>query len=250
MTLTGRLRADIDVDIAVIGEADFRPLGRIAHRDLEIVGEADAAKPALPRGIRAPGREAGVVHLRQRRIQHHREVAGVVGLADGRRVRHRRWRHHVAPAQLRAVDIELARGGVDQPFEQIVALGTPCATIGVHRHRVGEHAEHVGMDLLEVVDAGEHGAAGQRRDVRRERRKIGAHVGEVARAQREEFSVRVDRQLAQRDVVAAMRVGQERLAALRCPLHRPPQLARRIAGQHMFGVEEQPSCRSRRRHRA
>ena len=31
--------------------------------DLEIVGEADAATPALPRGRRAPGGEAGVVHL-------------------------------------------------------------------------------------------------------------------------------------------------------------------------------------------
>ncbi len=39
-------------------------------------------------------------------------------------------------------------------------------------------------------------------------------------------------------IVAALRVGQERFAAIRCPLHRPSQLARRIAGQHVLGIEE------------
>ena len=32
--------------------------------------------------------------------------------------------------------------------------------------------------------------------------------------------------------------AQERLAAVRCPFHRPPELARRIAGQHVLGVEK------------
>ena len=41
------------------------------------------------------------------------------------------------------------------------------------------------------------------------------------------------------DVVAAMRVGQERLAALAGPLHRAAQLARGVAGQRVLGVEEQ-----------
>ena len=135
--------------------------------------------------------------------------------------------------------LQFARRGVHQAFHQVVRLRPPGAAIGIHRHGVGEHAEHVGIDRLEAVDAGEHAGAGEGGNERREIRKIRAHVGNVARAQRQELAVGVERHLAQRDVVAALRVGQERLAAFGRPFHRPPQLARRVTSQHVFGIEEQ-----------
>ena len=153
-------------------------------------------------------------------------------------MRHRRWRHHVAPAQFRPVDAEFARRGIDQAFQQVIAFRPTGAAVGIDRHRVGEHAEYVRVDRLEAVDAGQHIAAGESRDIRREGRKIGAHVGNVACAQCQELSVRVDRQLARRDIVAALRVAEERLATIRCPLHRSTELARSVTGQHVLGVEE------------
>ena len=41
------------------------------------------------------------------------------------------------------VMLELARGGIDQPLDQIGRLRPPGAAIGAHRHRVGAHALHV-----------------------------------------------------------------------------------------------------------
>src|SRR5690606_17027776 len=38
MTLAGRLRADIDIDEAVLGEADFRAFGRRTAGGLKIIG--------------------------------------------------------------------------------------------------------------------------------------------------------------------------------------------------------------------
>ena len=43
VALAGGLGADIDVDEAVIGEADLRAFGRVAAGGLEVVGQADAA---------------------------------------------------------------------------------------------------------------------------------------------------------------------------------------------------------------
>ena len=55
-----------------------------------------------------------------------------------------------------------------------------------------------------------------------DRADIGAHVGEVADAQREEFALLVERQLALGEGVARLAVAEERLGAGRHPVHRPP----------------------------
>ena len=146
--------------------------------------------------------------------------------------------HHVAAAQFDPVDTQFAGGGIDQALDQIVAFGTAGAAVGVHRNGVGEHAEHVGVDRLEAIDAGEHAGAGEGRDKGREGGQIGAHVGNIACPQRDEFAVGVDRQFAERQVVAALGVAEEGLAAVGCPFHRAPEFAGGVTGQHMFGVEK------------
>ena len=50
------------------------------------------------------------------------------------------------------------------------------------------------------------------------------------------------------DMVAALRVGEEMLAAVGDPLHRPAELLRRLHRQRIFPVVEALWCRSRRRH--
>ena len=119
---------------------------------------------------------------------------------------------------------------IDQALQKDRRLRPAGAAIGVHRHGVGEDADHVGVDRLEAIDARQHLGARHGRDHRREGGIIGAHVGDVAGAQRQEPAILVQRQLDIGDVVAALRVAQERLAALTGPLHRAAELARGVAG--------------------
>ena len=59
----------------------------------------------------------------------------------------------------------------------------------------------------------------------------------VCDAQREELAVLVERELGVRDVVAAVRVGEERLAALGGPLDRAVDVLRRPDHRGLFGVQ-------------
>ena len=154
-------------------------------------------------------------------------------------MRHRLGQNHVLTTDLDPIHAQLARRGIDQPLHEIVALRPPGAAIGIHRHRVGEHADDIGIDRLEPIDAGQHTGARTGRDEGREVGQRGAHIRHVAGAQREEMPLGIERDLTQRDVVTAMRVRQERLRARRGPFHRPSQLARRVAGQRMLGINEQ-----------
>ena len=63
MPLPGGLGADIDIDKAVIGEADLRPLGRIAAGGLQVVRQPETAPLAPRRRLRLAGGEAGVVDV-------------------------------------------------------------------------------------------------------------------------------------------------------------------------------------------
>ena len=239
MALAGGLGADIDIDKAVIGEADFRPFRRVAAGRFQIVGQADATLLALRRGSGPAGRETGEIGMLQRCVQHMGKFTAVIGLAHRCAVRHRRGWHHVAPAEFDPVDLHLARCRVDQALDQVIRLRSAGAAIGVHRRGVGEHADDVGVDCLEAVDAGQHAGAGVGRDIRREGGQIGAHVRYIAGAQRQELSLGVHGDLADRHIVATLGVAQERLASLRCPLHRASQLSRGVAGQHVLGIQEQ-----------
>ena len=165
VSLSGRLRADIHIDKAIVGEADFRPFGGIAHGDFQIICEANATPFAAPRSLRTSGGEAGVIHPRECRIEHGGRVAGIVGLANGRGMRHRRLRNHVAPAQFRPVYVEFARRGIDQTLQQVIAFGATSASVGIHGIVWVNTPSTVGVDLLEAVDAGQHGAAGERQEM-------------------------------------------------------------------------------------
>ena len=54
MTLPCRLRADVNIDAAIVGKADLRALGGIAAGRLQIVRKSDAASLAAFRRLGAP----------------------------------------------------------------------------------------------------------------------------------------------------------------------------------------------------
>ena len=162
-------------------------------------------------------------------------VADVVLQRDRRLVRERR--DEVAPADLGRVDLHLARRGLDQPLDDVGRLGAAGAAIGVHRRGVGEHRGHFAVDDRRRVLAGEQRRVQDGRDARGERGEIGAHVRRRVHAHGEELAVLVQRELGLGDVVAAVRVGHERLGALGGPLHRPVHLLRRPGDDDVLGVE-------------
>jgi hypothetical protein len=70
-----------------------------------------------------------------------REGAAVVALAHGGDVGHGDCGTMLRRRISIAVDPHLARRGVDQPLDQVVASGPAGAAVGVNRHGVRQHAE-------------------------------------------------------------------------------------------------------------
>src|SRR5436309_2742380 len=89
-----------------------------------------------------------------------------------------------------------------------------------------------GMTAMHARDA----ADVVRPRARAARREIRADVQRDGDAKPEELAVRVERQLRRRDVVAAVLVGDEPLAAIRRPLHRTAEPLRDPEHQHVLGV--------------
>ena len=75
-----------------------------------------------------------------------------------------------------------------------------------------------------------------RRHHRPDRGEIGAHVGEVAHAHREEIARLVERQLALDDRAAPLLVGQEAVRALVAPFDRAAERPRRVQDRDVFGI--------------
>ena len=89
VTLAGALGAHVDIDEAVIGEADLGALGIRATGRLEVIGRTNAALETTLLACRAAGREPGPIHLVHRVIQNAVELAAIVGLVHCGDVRHR-----------------------------------------------------------------------------------------------------------------------------------------------------------------
>ena len=223
-----------DLDLAGVGEADLGTLPQAHARaeraddrrrgdaaGLDVAGDADAAQPAAPLGFRLAGREALVVGELERLIQRRLVVARVVHEGHRRLVREGVLRDEVLPAELGRVHPDLARRLVEQDLEQERGLGPAGAAVGVHRRGVGVVGLHVGVDRRRLVLAGQQRRVEVGRDAGAEGGHVGADVRLRVHPQRQDVALLVGRELGVGDVVAAVRVGEEGLAALRGPLHRP-----------------------------
>ena len=240
VALAHRGRAGVDRHRAVGVHADLRGVGvdrgvRAAGH-LDRVGDAEATELAARARLGAALLEAGVLGDRQRQVHAAREVAAVVGEHQPGLERHRGGRDQVPAPQLDRIDAELARGDVDHALDRERRLGPAGAAIGAGGRGVGEHAGGLMVDggrrvhaghAADVVGAGPRAALGE----------IGADVEVDRHAQRQELAVAIEGQLGGGDVVAAVLVGDEPLAPVRRPLHRPPQPARRPQHQDHLGID-------------
>ena len=216
-------------------EADLRPFRRPARRLLDDVGDADPAQFPARAGLGPPAVEARVVDHVQRHVHVLFELAGIVIEDQTGLERQRVFRDVVAPPDLRRVDPQLRRGGVDHALDGVGRLGPARAAIGPGRGGVGEHAGHVGVDRGRLVRPGQR-AEVVGRGMRPEQREVGAEIGDRGDAECEERPVLVQRELGGRDVVARLVVGHEALGAVAGPLHGSAQLLRRVEAKDVLAI--------------
>ena len=227
-------------DLARFVEPGARPerprdVGGRDAAGLDIGRVAQAAELPALFGLLAPRLEPRDIGELQRVSECRVVVAGVIAQRDRRLVR--KLLDEIAPANLDAVDPQLARGGIDQPLHDIGRLGTPGAAEGVHGRGMGKYRRDFAIDRRRRVLPGEQRRVKDGRNAGSERREIRPHVGGGHDPHRQEFPVLVERELGLRHVVAAMRVGLEGLDPLRSPLDRAVQLPGRPREHHFLSVE-------------
>ena len=231
-----RLRADQQRHAAIVLEADLGALVRRAARGFHEAGHADAAQPAtllatVAAARRNPAWSAATIAIV--------EIGGEAAAVDhgAKRLAIGKLAHQVAPAQFDRIEPAAPRGLVDQALDHVVHFRLAGAAIGVDRHGVGEHAVHVHEDRRNDIAAAHRIRRRVGGAARPAGRQIGAEIGHRRDVQRQEASVRIQRQPRARDVVAALRGGDEILGALAHPLHRPAECARRPQQHHPFGIQ-------------
>ena len=235
-------RADrVDTDLSRFPQADARAerADRRRGRDaagLDEGGEADSAQLALGRRSRLARSHALVVGVDQRLVERARVVADVIGHDDRRLVRERG--DEVLAAEFGGVAAGFARGKLHQALDHEGRLGTAGAAIGVDRRRGGVDRIHLGVDRGDVVLARQQRRVEIGRHRRGEGGEIRAHVGERVDAHARHLARCVHRQLSMGRVVAAVRVGEERLGAVGGPLDRTVDLLGRPGADRLLGVDE------------
>ncbi len=193
-----------------------------------------AQHAALGRGGLAR-RETRDVRDLHRVVERRVVVADIVGQRDRRRVRE--LADEIASPNLVLRDSRVHGGLVDDALDHVRRLGPARAAIGVDRRRIGERRRHLAEDRRRRVLAGEQRRIENRRNAARERRQVRAHVGGGLHAKGQELAVLVQRQLDVRHVVAAVRIGEECLAAIGRPLDRAIHFLRRPHQCGFLGVQ-------------
>ena len=209
----------------------------IAAGPFQESGQAAPAQASACTRLGSTRLKARPVRQHQPLVQHAFKLPAVIDLPHGVGVGHLLGPHHVATAQLRAVQAHLAGGGVHQPLHQVDGLGPTGATVGPGGRVVGEHRAQPQADAGHVVNAG----ADQRPDVQRNGQGrvagIGPHVGQRAHPQGQDATLRVQGQLGVAVLAAALHGGHKVLHALGLPLDGAAQL-QGGPGQHdVFRVD-------------
>ena len=164
------------------------------------------------------------------------EIAAVVGDAGLRLVRHGGRRDEIAPPDLDRVDADDLRGAVEQLLDQIGRLRPAGAAIGRERRGVGEHGLADGEHRRNLIDAGRKPQREQRHH-HRGAEHVRAHGVQRVDAHAQNLAVLVERQFAGDDLVAAVRIAEQRFRARRHPFHRAPaDAARRPHHQRVLGI--------------
>ena len=132
----------------------------------------------------------------------------------------------VPPADLLPGQAKLARRSIHEPLHDVTGLRAAGTPVGGNGHGVGVEAAHGVIEGRYPVDGPSDTPAGHGRHEGPHRRAVGAEVSERLDVEAEHPTVRIQRQLRFREVVAAVRVGEEHFRAVTVPLHRATEVPR------------------------
>ena len=170
---------------ALADRADPLRRGDAADLDVRATGPArGACRGTSPRP--SLGLEVGVAGRRQRLVERRLVVARVdvdlraaAGGAEPRRVLVRELvgRDEVLAPDLGLVHADLVGEQVHRPLDDVRRLGPAGAAVGVDERGVRVDADDLGVDVRDLVAAGQDAAVERRRDARADRREAAAEVG-------------------------------------------------------------------------
>src|SRR5205823_3555350 len=106
VALAGGLRAGNHLNAAVAGDGEHDALEWRSDRRLDIVGEPDAAQPAVAPARLAALREARPIRTRERGFHVAAKVAAVIGEAHRGTIRQLLLADQVAPPDVDPVDVQ------------------------------------------------------------------------------------------------------------------------------------------------
>ena len=238
MALAVGLRADVNVDAAVIRELDLRGLAFVAEYRFDVVADADAAQLAVGSRFRLARVEAGHVGFGFGASQHAREFADIEGLPSEVPIGEFLRRNEVPPAQFERVDAERPGGVVHQPLDHVDRLGSARAAVGVNGRRVGVVAPYLEKHRRDVVNAREDLLRDLRLDRLTEVRILRAEIAVGFGTVGQKLEILVECGLDQRDKVSSGIVQQHRFRSARLPMHRPPGDARCVGDGKILRIHE------------
>ena len=205
---------------------------------LNIGGNTNAPQFSMGSRRSPPRLKTRPIRSLHRHIQRREIIAAVILQRDRRLVRELIRPDEIAPTNGNLVDPRLARRHIDQPLNQEGRLRPASAAIGIHRHGVGEHRLHLGIDRRRLVAAGQQRGVEIGRHRGGEGGKISAHIGLRYHTKAQESALFIQGQLSLGDMIPAMRIGHEGFSAVRRPLDRQIHLGRRPGDGRLFDVME------------
>ena len=133
---------------------------------------------------------------------------------------------------------QVPAAAADQTLQKVGGFRPARTTVGIHRRGIGKPGVHLHINLRAGVLARQKRGVQNGGHGRCEGGQVGTHVGIGVHTHGEKFAVLVHRHFRVAHVVAAMRVGQERLGALARPLDAAVDLLGRPGEGHVFGIQE------------
>ena len=177
-----------------------------------------------------------MVGKRQRLIERAGVIARVIGHDDWRLVRKRI--DEVLPPELGGILSGFTRCDFDNALDDERRLRAPRAAIGVDGRGVGVDRVDFAIDAWDRVLARKQRPIKIGRHGGREGREISAEIGDRMHAQAGDLAARVEREFGMRDMVATVRVREERLRPIRSPFDRPVDLLRRPRADRLLSIDK------------
>ena len=217
-------------------QADFLGV-RAAAGPFDIAGQTAAIEQALLfGGFLARGKAIPVGKLGGA-LQHVRERAGVIDLADGVGVGQLRRLDVIHLADRARIHADLPRGRIHQPLDDEHSFRPARAAIGADRRGVGHHRLDLVMHQRQIIDAGLHERPEHQRNDVAGAGEIGAGAADRAHAIGQHAALGIEREFAGRGEIAAMGAADELVGAIAAPAHLAVQLDRGIGHDAVFRIE-------------